>query len=243
MAGIIGKLVYKKILKETIENKFGKTDALFESTPARRMSHVPAPKLTSNRKKLRKALPPGLSEADQETLVKVKRRAYMLDMSLFSLCGLRFGWSSVLGLIPAVGDVFDMLLALLVIRAASECNLPNGIRMKMMFNVILDFLVGLVPILGDLADAAYKANTRNAIILENYLRERGAENIKQQGRVMPADMSLPEEYDHQQETGTIPPPPPPSYGATTGGPSRPAAVQGGGRRDHDVERQQQGSRR
>ena len=100
MANIVGKLVFKKILKETAANKFGKQDGLFEQTPATRMNHKNI-KFTSNKKKLRKALPPGLSSTDQEVLVKVKRRAYMLDMSLFSLCGLRFGWSSVIGLIPA----------------------------------------------------------------------------------------------------------------------------------------------
>lgn len=99
MANLIGKFVAKKILKETIDNNFGKQDGLFERTPATKMNHKRI-KFTSNKKKLRKALPPGLTEAEQEILVKVKRRAYMLDMSLFSLCGLRFGWSSVFGLVP-----------------------------------------------------------------------------------------------------------------------------------------------
>ena len=93
----------------------------------------------------------------------------------------------------------------MVVRAASEVDLPNAIKSKMMFNVILDFLVGLVPILGDLADAAYKANTRNAIILENYLRERGAENIKRQGQAPPPDMSLPAEYEQQPGLEDTPP--------------------------------------
>ncbi|KAF8448367.1 hypothetical protein BGX38DRAFT_594907 [Terfezia claveryi] len=123
----------------------------------------------------------------------------MLDMSLFSLCGLRFGWSSVIGLVPAIGDVLDLFLALMVVRAASEASLPSSIRTKMLFNIILDFLIGLVPFLGDLADAAYKCNTRNAIALENYLRKRGQETIRKSGIPPPPDLSLPEEYDQQPE--------------------------------------------
>ncbi|KAF8465277.1 hypothetical protein BDZ91DRAFT_639131, partial [Kalaharituber pfeilii] len=199
MANYIGKFVVRKILKESSENKFGKSDAFFERTPATRMGHSGPTKFTGNKKRLRKALPPGLSESDQEVLVRVKRRAYMLDMSLFSLCGLRFGWSSVIGLLPGIGDVCDMLLALMVVRSASEVGLPPAIRTKMLFNIILDFLIGLVPFLGDLADAAYKCNTRNAIILENYLRERGQGNIRKSGAVPPPDMSLPEEYEQQPE--------------------------------------------
>ncbi|RPB18962.1 hypothetical protein L211DRAFT_772428, partial [Terfezia boudieri ATCC MYA-4762] len=191
MSNLISKFVVKKILKETAENKFGKQDGLFERTPARKMKHTNI-KFTSNKKKLRKALPPGLTQAEQEILVKVKRRAYMLDMSLFSMCGLRFGWSSVIGLVPAVGDVLDLFLALMVVRTASEASLPSSIRAKMLFNIILDFLIGLVPFLGDLADAAYKCNTRNAIALENYLRKRGQENIRKSGIPAPPDLSLPE---------------------------------------------------
>jgi hypothetical protein len=42
-------------------------------------------------KKQKKALPPGLSEEDQEILVKVKRRAYRLDMALGTCCGFKIG--------------------------------------------------------------------------------------------------------------------------------------------------------
>lgn len=198
MANLIGKFVVKKILKETADNKFGKKDGLFERTPATKMDHANI-KFTSNTKKLRKALPPGLTEAEQEVLVKVKRRAYMLDMSLFSLCGLRFGWSSVIGFVPAIGDVLDLLLALMVVRTASEASLPPHIHTKMVFNIILDFLIGLIPFLGDLADAAYKCNTRNAIVLEDYLRQRGQENLRKSGMPAPLDLSLPEEYEQQPE--------------------------------------------
>ena len=98
-----------------------------------------------------------------------------------------------------------MLLGLMVLRSASEANLPSSVRLRMLFNILLDFVVGLVPILGDLADAAYKCNTRNAILLEDYLRARGTENIRRQGAAPPVDLSLPEEYEQQPEL----------YGATT----------------------------
>lgn len=105
----------------------------------------------------------------------------------------------------------------------------------MLLNILLDFVVGLVPFIGDLADAAYKCNTRNAIILENYLRERGAENIKKQGVAPPVDLSLPEEYEQQPEL----------YGATTNvnpqhshhtSPSPPRHMRGGAHRN-DMEAQ------
>jgi hypothetical protein len=50
--------------------------------------------------KRRKAIPPGVSEHDGKVLTKVKRRAYRLDYALCNLCGIRFGWSSVIAIIP-----------------------------------------------------------------------------------------------------------------------------------------------
>lgn len=40
-------------------------------------------------------------------------------------------------------------------------------------NMALDFGIGLVPVIGDIADAWFKCNTRNNVLLERYLREKG----------------------------------------------------------------------
>jgi Domain of unknown function (DUF4112) len=43
----------------------------------------------------------------------------------------------------------------------------------MYLNLFIDFGIGLIPVLGDFADAWFKCNTRNNILLERYLRDRG----------------------------------------------------------------------
>lgn len=68
--------------------------------------------------------------------------------------------------------MIDALMAwFLVLRKASqiEGGLPAALYSRMMFNIMLDFGIGLVPFLGDVADAWFKANTRNAWLLEDYL--------------------------------------------------------------------------
>ncbi|CAM1502830.1 Fc.00g076060.m01.CDS01 [Cosmosporella sp. VM-42] len=197
MASFIAKFVTKKILGETMANKFGKEDPYFEHVPATRLDGTPNGKL----KKRKKALPPGISQHDGQILTKVKRRAYRLDMALFSLCGIRFGWGSVIGLVPAIGDVIDALMALMVLKTCGkiEGGLPTAIKTKMLFNIILDFGIGLVPFIGDLADAVFRANTRNAAILEEYLREVGKKNLRANGQPIPAiDPSDPAEFDRMQ---------------------------------------------
>lgn len=120
----------------------------------------------------------------------------------------------------SIGDAGDAALALMVVRKCEEIDggLPPRLRMMMLVNVVIDFIIGLVPFIGDVADAVYKANTRNAVILEKHLREKGAKTLKNQARRqdLPAienrqeriiDHSLPEEWD-KQENGVVESPPP-----------------------------------
>ena len=74
-------------------------------------------------KKRKRPLPEGLSPADAKLLKKIRRRAHYLDKG-FNLCGLRFGWTFFLGLIPFVGDVVDAALGWqLVIKQAKKADI------------------------------------------------------------------------------------------------------------------------
>ncbi|KAL4785596.1 hypothetical protein BJX76DRAFT_177780 [Aspergillus varians] len=195
-------LVGKKILAESARNHFGQEDPYFEEVPASRLSRAFGKKTH----KRRKAIPPGLSENDSKVLTRVKRRAYRLDLCLFSLCGIQFGWGSVIGLFPLVGDAADAMLALMVLRTCEgiDGGLPARLRMQMMINIIIDFVIGLVPFIGDIADAAFKCNTRNAVILEKHLREKGARKASREERQhgTEIDPSLPSEFDrYDSEAG------------------------------------------
>ncbi|KAI1766349.1 hypothetical protein GGR53DRAFT_211419 [Hypoxylon sp. FL1150] len=194
MAGVVAKFISKRVLKETAGNQFGIDDPYFESVPATRLDGTPNGKV----KKVRKALPPGLSEHDAQILTKVKRRAYRLDMSFGSFMGLKFGWGSVIGLFPIAGDVVDALLAAMVVRTARqiEGGLPFQIWAWMYVLVIIDLIAGLVPFVGDIADAVILANTRNAVALEDYLRKKGKKNLRASKLPVPdVDPSDPNEFD------------------------------------------------
>jgi hypothetical protein len=104
-------------------------------------------------------------------------------------------------------------MALMVLRTCQqvEGGLPTDVTFRMYLNIILDFGIGLVPVLGDFADALFRANTRNAVILEKHLRKKGVAALKAQGHTVPAiDPSDPDEYDRQliEQHG-----PPPEYTA------------------------------
>lgn len=132
------------------------------------------PKRPGKMKKVKKVIPAYIPEHDAMILASVKKSAYRLDMCLFNLFGIRFGWESAIGLIPFAGDAIGVALAYLLFTKACKIDggLPQNLKMWMLINIVLDFVVGLVPFLGDLADAAFKCNTKNVKLLEKYLDKK-----------------------------------------------------------------------
>lgn len=132
-------------------------------------------------KKVKKQIPDFIPEHDAKCLASAKSLAYKMDMALFSFAGVRFGWGSVIGIIPELGDIIDLYFALQVYRKCKgiEGGLPSGLQTQMVINIIIDFVIGLIPFIGDLADAAYRCNTKNVLLLENHLRKKyGPEDKK-----------------------------------------------------------------
>lgn len=111
-------------------------------------------------------------------LRKIQRRAHYLDKG-FYVCGIRFGWTFLIGLIPGAGDIVDATLNYtLVLRPSKhDLDLPDWLVRKMVFNNVVSAGVGLIPIAGDIVLAMWKANSRNAKLVEEFLRVKGEENM------------------------------------------------------------------
>lgn len=105
-------------------------------------------------------------EAD---LRRIRRLAKLLD-ARFSLGGVQFGYDAIVGLVPVVGDIVTALLALYPVYLARRHGLGGMLVARMVGNVLLDWLIGAVPLVGDLLDVAYKANLRNLELFERALR-------------------------------------------------------------------------
>lgn len=74
----------------------------------------------------------------------------------------------------------------------------------MLINIVIDFLIGLVPLAGDLADAVYKCNSRNAVLLERHLRDKGAKALKAQNAESATqhNVNVGEDFD-RYESGVV----------------------------------------
>lgn len=75
-----------------------------------------------------------------------------------------FGLDGILGLVPGFGDLASGLISAYIIAHAARNGVPQAALARMMTNVAIDSLVGMVPFLGDLFDFVWKANTKNLAI-------------------------------------------------------------------------------
>ncbi|CAO1628153.1 unnamed protein product [Sympodiomycopsis kandeliae] len=130
------------------------------------------------RKRTKRPPPPGLTKKEAQILRKIQRRAHYLDKG-FYICGIRFGWTFLIGLIPGLGDLVDALLnyTLVLKPSKKELELPDWLIRQMYFNNAVSAGVGLIPLAGDIILAMWKANSRNAKLVEEFLRVKGEENM------------------------------------------------------------------
>jgi hypothetical protein len=114
-----------------------------------------------------------LGPEEEIALQRVARLAYWLD-DRFRIPGtpLRMGLDGLLGLIPGIGDTATALIASYIVLEAARLGVPKATLVRMIANVGIDYIVGLVPLLGDLGDFAFKANRRNARMLHDHLLAR-----------------------------------------------------------------------
>lgn len=98
--------------------------------------------------------------------------ADLLD-SAFRIPGtrIRFGLDPLIGLIPGVGDALGAGITGYLIVAAVRQGAPRSVLTRMLTNVAIDLLLGLMPVAGDALDVAWRANARNARLLEQYVEE------------------------------------------------------------------------
>jgi hypothetical protein len=78
----------------------------------------------------------------------------------------RYGVDPLLGLfLPGVGDVIGSLLGLYLVAIAVRRRMSPVIVARMLLNLAFDAVLGAIPLIGDVADFAYKANERNFALL------------------------------------------------------------------------------
>lgn len=105
--------------------------------------------------------------SDRQVRPWVEKMARMMDTA-YRVPGTkyRFGLDPIIGLVPVLGDTVTLVIGLGMLREARRLELGAGVMVRMVWNLALDWLVGLVPGLDIILDTAVKAHTKNAKLLK-----------------------------------------------------------------------------
>ncbi|KAI9319901.1 hypothetical protein BX666DRAFT_1344182 [Dichotomocladium elegans] len=116
-----------------------------------------------------------LPENDARLLAKYEYRAKQFD-EMIKICCCWIGYDVLLDFIPVVGKIISLCFSLSMYNLACKANLPRALRRRMIYNISVDFVLGIIPVAGIVLTALYRANTKNARMLRRYLYERARLN-------------------------------------------------------------------
>jgi hypothetical protein len=105
----------------------------------------------------------------EQRLARLDAVARLLDIA-FVLPGtnIRYGIDGIIRLIPVVGDLVASAFSLWLVREARALGAPWHVTARMLANVALEGVVGMVPIAGDAFDVMFRANIRNMRMLRHW---------------------------------------------------------------------------
>jgi hypothetical protein len=105
-----------------------------------------------------------------------RKLTWLLD-DVVQTPGGRFGVGAdgIIGLLlPGAGDALTGVGSAALLVLALREGVPTVMIGKMLLNIAIDLVVGLIPVAGDAFDIAFRANRRNYAIIEKY-RDPSAE--------------------------------------------------------------------
>lgn len=106
------------------------------------------------------------------SLKDIDRLAKLMDAQ-FRIPGtdIRFGLDGIIGLIPGVGDLSTFAVSGYMLWIMAKNGASGFVLARMVLNVLIDSIIGMIPILGDIFDIGFKANMRNMRLMQGHYVE------------------------------------------------------------------------
>jgi len=105
-------------------------------------------------------------------LVWVERLAKLLDNQFrFPGTNFRFGLDPILNLVPILGDVSGFLLSLVLLATMLKHGVSRKLVILMALNILIDTVIGAIPLIGNIFDFYFKSNARNIRLLREHYEE------------------------------------------------------------------------
>jgi len=105
-------------------------------------------------------------------LIWVERMARLMDNQFrFPGTQFRFGLDPILNFIPILGDVSGFLLSCVILATMLKHGVSRKLAILMALNILVDAVIGGIPLIGQVFDFYYKANARNIRLLKEHYQE------------------------------------------------------------------------
>jgi hypothetical protein len=124
---------------------------------------------------------PPLQEVDWEVLPPEEKRKRQGLEPLFKWLALimdefvrvpgtkfRFGLDPLIGLIPGIGDTSSALVSAFALIQAARLGVPKILLARMSMNILINEIIGIVPVAGDAFSFWFKSNARNYQIIKDH---------------------------------------------------------------------------
>lgn len=102
----------------------------------------------------------------------IKTVSYLMDEQ-FKLPGtkFRFGVDPLINIFPVVGDMTGFLISAAMLLAIARHGASSKLVVLMSINIIIDSVIGPIPVIGHVFDFFFKSNTRNLKLIQEYYVE------------------------------------------------------------------------
>jgi Domain of unknown function (DUF4112) len=113
---------------------------------------------------------PPLNPREERTHKALQRIQYVMDDAVnIPVLNRRVGLDPLIGLVPGIGDFGSAIVSLVMVARAAP-HLSRYTVIRMLINVWIDAVTGVVPIVGDVFDIGWKANQRNLALFEDHMK-------------------------------------------------------------------------
>ena len=85
----------------------------------------------------------------------------------------KFGLDPLIGLLPGLGDTGSALVSAFALVQAARLGVPKILLARMSLNILINELVGIVPVIGDAFSFWFKSNVRNYQIIKDHTAAPG----------------------------------------------------------------------
>lgn len=103
-------------------------------------------------------------------LANARKFATLLD-SRWNFFGIKFGIDPMFDIVPGITPLITVALSCYLLYIAYLLKAPSYITIQMIANIVIDYVIGSVPVIGVVGDIFFRSNLKNLALLEEFVQK------------------------------------------------------------------------